>query len=60
MRFVAALIGLAIGFTEAILAQKKNIVDPQITQQIRALAMKCDEAFNRDDATAVAALYRLT
>jgi hypothetical protein len=57
MHFVAGLIGLAIGFTEPILAQQKNTVDPQITQQIRVLAMKYDEAFNRSDATAVAALY---
>lgn len=57
MRLVAALIGLAIGFTEPILAQRKNTVDPEITQQIRVLVMKYDEAFNRSDAAAVAALY---
>jgi uncharacterized protein (TIGR02246 family) len=56
-RFVAALIGLAIGFTMPIVAQQKDTVDPQITQQIRVLAMKYDEAFNKSDAAAVAALY---
>jgi uncharacterized protein (TIGR02246 family) len=57
MRFIAALIGLAVGFPASILAQQKNTVDPQITQQIRRLAMKYDEAFNKSDAAAVAALY---
>jgi uncharacterized protein (TIGR02246 family) len=57
MRFVAALMGLAIGFAGPILAQRKDTVDPQITQQIRLLAMKYDAAFNRSDAAVVAALY---
>jgi ketosteroid isomerase-like protein len=52
-----ALVGLAISFTVPTLAQQKDTVDPKIDQQIRALAMKYDEAYNRQDPAAVAALY---
>jgi uncharacterized protein (TIGR02246 family) len=38
-------------------AQQKDTVDPKVEQQIRELAAKYDEAFNRNDAAAVAALY---
>jgi uncharacterized protein (TIGR02246 family) len=48
---------LAISFTLPIFAQEKDTVDPQIVEQVRALGMKFDEAFNRHDADAVAALY---
>src|SRR5271165_4786792 len=50
-----ALAGLAISFALPTFAQQT--VDPKIEQQIRALAAKYDEAFNRNDAAAVAALY---
>jgi uncharacterized protein (TIGR02246 family) len=56
-RFLIALTVLAIAFALPTFAQLKDTVDPQIAQQIRALAMKYDEAFNRQDPTAVAALY---
>jgi len=35
----------------------QDTVDPKIAQQIRVLAAKYDEAYNRNDAAAVAALY---
>jgi uncharacterized protein (TIGR02246 family) len=35
----------------------KDTVDPQIAQQIRERGKKYDEAFNQNDATAVAALF---
>jgi len=57
IRLVVALVGLAIGLTVPALAQQKDTVDPQTAQQIRALRIKFDEAFNRNDAAAVAALY---
>jgi uncharacterized protein (TIGR02246 family) len=57
IRLVLALIGLAIGFTVPTLAQQKDTADPQIAEQIRALASNFDEAFNRNDAAAVAAFY---
>jgi uncharacterized protein (TIGR02246 family) len=55
MRFFLALVGLAISFALPTFAQQT--VDPKIEQQIRALAAKYDDAINRHDAAAVAALY---
>jgi uncharacterized protein (TIGR02246 family) len=57
IRLVVAQVGLAICFVLPTLAQQKDTVDPQIAQQIRALGAKYDEAFNKNDAAAVAALY---
>jgi uncharacterized protein (TIGR02246 family) len=57
MRLLVALAGLAIGLAVPTFAQEKDTVDPQTAQQIRALRIKFDEAFNRNDAAAVAALY---
>jgi uncharacterized protein (TIGR02246 family) len=57
MRLVIALIGLAIIFALPTFAQQKDTVDPKIKQQIRVLAAKYDEAINKHDAAAVAALY---
>jgi uncharacterized protein (TIGR02246 family) len=56
-RWAVALVGFAISFTAPTLAQQKETVDPQIAQQIGALAAKFDEAFNRNDAAAVAAFF---
>ena len=52
---VVALVGLAIGLTVPALAEQT--VDPKTTEQIRALAQKYDDAINRHDQAAVAALY---
>ena len=57
IRFLLALVGLAISFALPAFAQQKDRVDPKIDQQIRLLAAKYDEAINRRDADAVAALY---
>jgi hypothetical protein len=57
IRLLVALAGLAISFALPTFAQQKDTVDPKIDQQIRALAMKYVEAFNRNDAAALAALY---
>ena len=57
IRLVVALAGLAMSFALPAFAQQKNTVDPKIEQQIRTLAAKYDEAINKQDAAAVAALY---
>jgi len=57
IRLLGALVGLAINFAVPTFAQEKETVDPQIAQQIRALSIKYDEAFNNNDAAALAALY---
>jgi ketosteroid isomerase-like protein len=58
MLLVVVLVGLATGFAVSTVAQQKDTVDPKIEQQIRALASKYDDAFNRNDAPAVTALYK--
>ena len=52
--FLVALAGLAIGFAVPTLAQQT--VDPQVREQIDAKIKKSDEAFNNNDAAALAAL----
>ena len=51
IRLLGALVGLAIGFTVPAFAQEKDTPDPQIRQQLDALAKKFDEASNKADAT---------
>jgi crotonobetainyl-CoA:carnitine CoA-transferase CaiB-like acyl-CoA transferase len=57
MRLLVALIGLAIGFALPAFAQEKDTVDPQTRQEIEAVDTKLDEALNKNDAAAVAALF---
>jgi ketosteroid isomerase-like protein len=56
IRSLLALVGLAISFALPTFAQQQDTVDPKIAEQVRALATKFDEAFNKNDAVAVAAL----
>jgi uncharacterized protein (TIGR02246 family) len=51
-----ALAGLVISFALPAFAQQQDTVDPKIAEQVRALAAKYDEACNKNDAVAVAAL----
>jgi uncharacterized protein (TIGR02246 family) len=57
IRLVVALVGLAISFAVPTFAQQKDTADPKTAQQIRALTAKFNEAFNKHDPGAVAALY---
>src|SRR5271166_2719954 len=57
IRLLLALAGLAIGFTVPIFAQEQNAVNPEVRQQIEALFVKGDEAYNRHDAAALAAEF---
>jgi uncharacterized protein (TIGR02246 family) len=50
-----ALAGLAISFAVPAFTQQQDTVDPQIAEQVRGLAVKYDEACNKNDAAAVAA-----
>ena len=54
---VLALIGSAVAFVSTTFPKEKDTVDPQVAEQVRALAAKYDEAFNRNDATALGALF---
>jgi uncharacterized protein (TIGR02246 family) len=57
IRLVVALVGLSIDLTAPALAQQKDTIDPQVAEQIRALTARYDEAFNKNDATALGALF---
>jgi len=57
MRLAVTLVGLAIGFALPTFAQEQNTVDPEVRQQIEALLVKADEAYNKHDAAALAAGY---
>jgi uncharacterized protein (TIGR02246 family) len=48
---------LAIGFATPAVPQEQNTVDPEVRQQIGALIVKLDEAYNKNDAAAAAALF---
>jgi hypothetical protein len=48
---------LAIGFALPTLAQEQKTVDPEVRQQIEAIFMKYQEAHNKHDAAAAAALF---
>jgi ketosteroid isomerase-like protein len=52
-----AFVGLTIGFAVQTLAQKTDSVDPKIIEQIRALAVKFDETYNKSDPVALVAFY---
>jgi ketosteroid isomerase-like protein len=57
MRLLLTLAGFAISFVLPTFAQQKDAVDPQTRQQIDALDKKIGEAYSKDDAAAVAALF---
>ena len=56
-RLPFALTALAISLTAPAPAQENNTVEPKVRQQIEALNQKYDEAFNQNDAEAVAVLF---
>ena len=57
MRLLPTLAGLAIGVAVPALAQEQNTVDPEVRQQIEAVTMRREEAYNKYDAVAWAAFY---
>jgi len=57
IRLPLALVGLAISFALPTFAQQIETADPQLRQDLLALAKKVDDAWNNNDAAAVAALY---
>jgi uncharacterized protein (TIGR02246 family) len=56
-RLTLTLAWLAICFTVPTFAQQQSAVDPEVRQQIEALLVKGDEAYNKHDAAALAAGY---
>jgi uncharacterized protein (TIGR02246 family) len=57
MRFPCALVGLAIGFAAPAFAQQKDTVDPKIVEQLQEEDKNFEEAYNKHDAAAIAALF---
>src|ERR1700722_12568612 len=55
IRLLGVLLGSVICLIGPTFAQ--DTIDPQLDQQIRAFTMKYDEAFNKNDATALGALF---
>ena len=55
LRLLGVLLGYVICLTGPIFAQET--VDPQVAEQVRALTANYDEAFNRNDTTALGALF---
>jgi len=54
---VVPLIGLAISFALPIFAQENDTVDPQTRQELEAVDTKLDQAIDKNDAAAAAALF---
>jgi len=57
IRFLLALLGLAISFAVATFAQQPNTPDPQLREALATLLKKMDDGFVNSDAAALAALY---
>jgi uncharacterized protein (TIGR02246 family) len=57
IRWLSALAALAVGFAVPAVAQEQNTVDPEVRQQIEAAVTKYEDAYNKNDAVAIAALY---
>jgi ketosteroid isomerase-like protein len=51
------LLGLATGFVMPVVAQEKTEFDPKTLQGIEMAAKQYDEACNKNDASAIAALF---
>ena len=56
-RLLLILVGSAIGFAVPTFAQQTNTPDPQLREQFDALGKKFHEAWNNNDAAALAAFY---
>ena len=56
-RLLSALIGLAISFALPTIAQEKEEVNPKILAGIQANDKAYDDAFNKHDPAAIAALF---
>ena len=57
VRLLPIIVGLAIGFAVPAFAQEVNTVDPEVRQQIEAVTMKREEAYNKYDLAAWTAFY---
>ena len=56
-RWLLALVALVISFALPTIAQEQKSVDPKVRQQIEAIEMKFQEAYNNRDVASIVALY---
>jgi uncharacterized protein (TIGR02246 family) len=56
-RLLVCLVMLAMGFAWPTFAQQKEAVAPEVRQQIEAVFTQFQEAYNKHDAAAMAALH---
>jgi hypothetical protein len=56
MRLLLTLAGLAVGIAVPVLAQEKDTVAPEVRQQIEAVFVKFQDAFNNRDAAGIGSL----
>src|SRR6516165_6281692 len=59
IRLLLGLAGLALGFALPTVAQEQKTVDPKVRQNIEAVETAFQDAYNKHDATAIAALHTL-
>jgi hypothetical protein len=57
IRLLLALVVLAIGFAVPVFAEEKEEVNPKILAAIQANDKAYDDAFNKHDPAAIAALF---
>jgi len=57
IRLLITLAGLVIGFGLPTIAQQTNTPDPKLREQLLAFTKKVDDAFDNNDAAAMAPLY---
>ena len=57
IRLLLALVGLATSFALPTFAQGKNALAPEVRQQIEAVFMQFQEAYNKHDAAAMGELH---
>jgi len=57
LRLLLALVELVFAFALPTSAQQTNLPDPELRQQLLVLAKKFEEAWNNNDAAALAALF---
>jgi len=54
---VVTLVGSAMSLSVPTLAQQQKAIDPEVRQQIEAMVMKFDDAYNKHDRDAMAVLH---
>jgi ketosteroid isomerase-like protein len=54
---LSVLAGLVLSFTVPAFAQEKDAADPKTTEELHAFSQKVNEAWNHNDAIALAALF---